>query len=574
MTIQSNKFDFRPISKSVGYHTVIDPVRINYSGYDNNELKELMNLIDIKFEARVSSVSFKEFVRQAWNVIEPGREMFWNWHLSYICEYMEAFSKRKKLSDKRILNRLILNQPVRTMKSLIVSVFYIPWVWTWEPHHQFLTLSHSDKLASRDAVKSRVIINSEWYQLRWGKKFEIRSDQNEKARYENNKNGHRISMGMKSSATGENADTILIDDPHDASRAQSEADRGTVLENYDNKFSSRLNDPVKGGICLIMQRLNELDLTGHLIKHQKAYDPDRDNVDLDDMEEPWEHVVLEMTYEGKPRYRSSLGLDEPRTKVGELLWYERFPQKVVDRMAKRLGSYGASGQLQQNPVPSEGGILKKTWWRKWPTGKPFPACVFLMQSYDTAFTEKDHEVNASTSSSKIAYSARSTWGVFYNEMRGRYCIFLVEAWHAMVDYPTLRKEAKTAYKEQDPDMVLIEKKASGHSLIQDLRRADIPIVTASPGRGEDKISRAYSVQSVLESGLVYYPDRMWAEDFINEVGMFPAGASSDFVDTATQAWERIRKMYLINHPDDVTDEEDMDEHEESEADPQQEAAYG
>ncbi len=559
-------------------NSVVDPMLRDYAGFSDDELLTELDMVDIKVEADLSTASFREFVKQAWKVIEPGRELVWNWHIDYVCEYLEAFHKRKRLSDKRILNRMILNIPVRSMKSLLVSVFYIPWVWTEDPSHQFLTLSHNDKLAQRDAVKSRVIINSEWYQRRWGKRFRIRADQNEKSRYETNKNGHRIAMGMKSRGTGENADTIIIDDPHDASQAQSEADRSAVLEAYDNKFSTRLNDPIKGGVCLIMQRLHELDLTGHLLKFQRAYDPDRDNIDMDDIDEPWEHLCLEMTYGGKPRYLSSLGLDEPRKEEGELLWPARFPRTVVERITKRLGSYGSSGQLQQKPTPASGGILKKAWWRMWPSDRPFPTCVYLIQSYDTAFTKEDHQINASSSSSVSSYSARSTWGVFYNELRGRYCILLVEAWRDKCEYPTLRKEAKTAYQEQDPDMVLIEDKASGSSLIPDLRRAGVPVVTATPGRskrarGEDKIFRTYSVQSILESGLVYYPNRIWAEEFVEDVGMFPNGASNDWTDTLTQAWERIRKMFLINHPDDVTDEEDMEEHEEKDAS-ERSAVYG
>lgn len=518
-------------------------------------------------EAEKLSNSFEAFVRAAWDQVEPGRELKWNWHTTYMCLELEALAHRQELPllDRegvpRILNRLIMNVPVRTMKSLLVSVFYLPWVWTWAPGHQFMTLSHSDKLAHRDAVKSRVIVQSEWYQRRWGKTVAIRDDQNEKSYYENTANGHRISMGMKSAATGHNADTILIDDPHDAKKAESDADRTTVLDNYDAKFSSRLNDPTTGAICLVMQRLNALDLTGHLLREQSEYradeDPDGRLDRLEQLEEYWEHLCLEMEFGGTPRYKSSLGLDDPRKDKGELLWPDRFPKPVVARMVKRLGTYGASGQLQQRPSPEAGGILKKYWWRKWPQAKPFPACVHVLQSYDTAYTEKEHNDNAASASASVSYSARTTWGVFYSEERGRYCILLIEAWRDMVDYPVLRREAQKAYGDQEPDAVLIEKKASGQSLIQDLRRGNIPVVTTTPTT--DKTARAYSVQPVLESGLVYYPDRRWAEDVVEDISMFPNGASADWTDTATQAWERIRRLFLVQHPDDVPEEDEYEE---------------
>jgi predicted phage terminase large subunit-like protein len=175
-----------------------------------------------------------------------------------------------------------------------------------------------------------------------------------------------------------------------------------------------------------------------------------------------------------------------------------------------------------------------------------PKCVHILQSWDTAYSEKDLERNS--------YSARTSWGIFQDEQSERFCMIMLDAWRARVDYPDLRREAKRSYDEHEADRVLIEKKASGQSLIQDLRRAGVPVSTYQPDR--DKVSRAYAVQAMLESGQIYYPDRRWAQGVIDECALFPHGDYSDWVDTCTQAWLWLRNgWWLGNHPDDPEDDE-------------------
>lgn len=194
-----------------------------------------------------------------------------------------------------------------------------------------------------------------------------------------------------------------------------------------------------------------------------------------------------------------------------------------------------------------GDILRREWWREW-KGKHPPSCIYIIQSYDTAFSDKDLKTNS--------FSARTTWGVFFTD-DGNPAIMLIEAWRGRVDYPTLRAEATKAYREQQPDCVLIEKKASGQSLIQDMRRAGIPVAEYQPDR--DKVSRAYAVQALLENGQIYYPTRRWADEVITECEQFPNGMTSDYVDTCTQAWLRIRNSGMLIAPEPkVPDEPDID----------------
>jgi predicted phage terminase large subunit-like protein len=476
--------------------------------------------------AKVCEERLRTYMEAAWPILEPNRPFKASWHIDYIAEYLEAVNRRE-------IKRLIINIPPRCTKSLLVSVFYPTWVWTRQPGHQFLTLSHSDKLALRDAVKSRALMNSKWFQDRWGSKFKLRDDQNTKGRYETTANGHRIAQGISAKVTGEGGDTIIIDDPHDAEEVLSDAERENVLSAYDGSIMMRLNDQTEGAIVLIMQRLHEGDLTGHLLKKQE--------------EESWEHLCLPMEYEG-PRYVSVLGLDDPRKQEGELLDPARFPPNVVHSLKSRLGSYKASGQLQQRPTPAGGGILKTNWWKKWPAdakwwhGDPDapPPCIYKIQCWDTAYTEKEENDP----------SACTTWGVFLDQL-DRPHIILLGAKNGHWEYPALRRMAREVRDFHDPDLVLIEKKASGQSLIQDL--GWLNILPYDPG-GKDKVSRAHAVSAILEAGRVWVPDTSWAEAVVSECAKFPRGEHDDYVDTVTMALHRFMEGAWVIHPDDEEDE--------------------
>lgn len=515
--------------------------------------QQLINEIQIKheIERRQCEKSLAAFTRSSWHILEAGNSLKWNWHLDTICGYLEAFKQRE-------IKRLIINVPPGTMKSLLVSVFFPAWVWIDEPGHKFLGLSNEQGLCIRDALKMKWVIESEWYQSHWPTEF--RKDQNEKTLYVNTDNGHRQSQGITSNVTGKRGDTMLIDDPHDAKTAQSEVIRSGVIETYDSKLSNRLNDPVESGICLIMQRLHSDDLTGHLLKKSKT---------------KWTHVSIPMRYEGKSSFDAGedLGrpeLNDPRTKKGELLWESRFPLDIVDALEEDLGEYGTAGQHQQRPVPEGGGIIKKHWWRVWPDDVPLPKCEHIFLSWDTAFSEKDM-INS-------AYSAMTRWGVFWHEQRQRYCLLVLGMWFGRCGYDELRKKAKEFDKEYEPDKLLIEKKATGISLIQDLRRA-LPgkIRSYCPGKGEDKVSRAQSATPMFSSGQVYVPNKKWAigdgdlrNGLIDYVADFPSGSppSADLTDTVTQACIYLRSGWWVTHPDD----EDFDDV--SEEKTERIAAYG
>lgn len=535
---------------------------------DSDELREIAEIqaqlarIEeqelIRAEAALFSSSLAEFVKAAWAIIEPGRPLKWNWHHDLICAELEMFARRQVV-EGRPYTRGILNVPPRHTKSTIVSVCFPAWVWTWAPNHQFLCLSHSGDLAVRDAVKARRLMESNWYVDRfrsehWSKAWQFTGDQNVKSYYENDRGGHRLSQGMTAKVTGKGGDSILIDDPHDANDAQSDLERTKVIDNYDNGIESRLNDQATGGIFGIMQRLHHADWCGHVLKK--------------DGRKVWRVTCLPQEYEDD----HPLVCDrDKRTKHGELLWPEGVPAHVVKRQKETWPVMTYAGQAQQRPTPKAGGILPRDQWREWDVELmgPIPSCDYIIDSWDTAFSKDDMKKG------KSSRSALSRWGVFFNEKKNRHCIMLLFSWAKHVDYPTLRKKAREEYLEHKPDTVLIEKKASGQSLIQDLRASGVPVVGYNPDK--DKVARAHAVSALLESGMVYYPKPKgravpkWAEEHIEECAMFPVGQYSDLVDTTTQAWLRIRNSWRVEHPANPDpphpDDEDRDDAELGEARP-------
>ena len=415
------------------------------------------------------------------------------------------------------------------MKSIIVSVMFPAWLWIKQANKKIIGVANIQDLSIRDSRRTKQILQDEWYQERWP--LEFKGDQTAKTNYENAKGGFRQSLGITANITGKRGNYLLLDDLHDASDVQSDVQRQTVLDAFDEKLSTRLNHQAVDVIILIMQRLHHKDITGHLLSKKKT---------------KWTHVVIPMHYDPSYTYNATkdLGrpdLEDPR-KEGELLFPAMFPQEVVEKLEEDMGSHISAGQLEQRPSVKGGGILRQGWFRVWDKNEPLPVCEHIFISCDTAYSERDLKNNS--------YSAFTTWGVFWNKAQERDCILLLDVWYDRVDYPDLRRKATDMDKDKRPDVWLIEKKASGQSLVQDMRRAGIHVRTYQPDK--DKVTRAYSVQAMLESGQVWIPDRKWAHKFTYLMSTFPTGVaeSNDLADTLTQALIYMRNSWYVTHPDD------------------------
>ena len=314
------------------------------------EVEALRAEVERELEHRRLTGSLAEFVRGAWHILEPGRELVWNWHLETVCAYLEAVHRRR-------IRRLIVNIPPGSMKSLMVSVFYPAWVWIDEPSHRFLCGSNEGTLATRDGLRMRTLVESDWYQERWGDLVQISVDQREKTLFSNRNRGHRESQGILAKITGKRGDTLIWDDPHDTKQSESDVQRKAVLDAWDFAWSSRMNDPDTSAAILIMQRVHHQDITGHLMAK------DGQN---------WVLLAVPMRYDPELSYNSDrdigrLEIRDPRREEAELMFPARYSEETVRNLEIDLGAYGAAGQLQQRPSPKGGGELRREWLCRWRT---------------------------------------------------------------------------------------------------------------------------------------------------------------------------------------------------------------
>ena len=482
--------------------------------------KAMLEMVNWERDRRAASASLYEFVKQSWHVVEPGIDFVPSWHIEEICEHLEAVTSGE-------ITRLLINIPPRHSKSTIVSVMWPMWEWITQPQQKFLCASYSSTLSIRDNLKARRLIQSPWFQDRWGHLFHLAGDQNAKQRFENTETGYRIATSVGGTATGEGGSRLILDDPHSAQEAQSDVMRESAIEWFNMVWSTRLNDPKRDAMVIVMQRLHERDISGLILDEMSG----------------WEHICIPAEWDGVTR-RTSLGEYDPRKKKGELICPDRFGAKEIASLKSRLGAYGTSGQLQQDPAPAEGGILKTKHFNMWPSGQGLPPFEYILQSYDCAFTEK-------TTGDPTACTV---WAIFTH--KGERNAMLIDAWDEHLSYPELRSRAikdwSTEYggmtkdsphsRARRPDRILVEAKASGQSLIQDLRLARVPVVGYNPGNA-DKVSRAHQAAPTLELGLLWIPESgknkgmtvSWADGFLKQMSKFPVAQHDDYVDTFSQA---------------------------------------
>jgi predicted phage terminase large subunit-like protein len=420
-----------------------------------------------------------------------------------------------------IIRNLLINMPPRMMKSLTVSVFFPAWAWIDNPWLRFLYCSYSQTLATEHSMLTRQVIESDWYQERWGDRFRMADDDNLKTRFSNDKRGARLSTSVGGTVTGQGGDIIVCDDPHNVKHAESDAIREATLVWWDKTMSTRLNDPKTGARIIVMQRVHEHDLSGHVLQ-QGGYD----------------HLSLPMELEPTSARPTRIGWEDPRTENGELLAPDRFGEAEVIAAKRTLGSYGYAGQMQQRPAPAEGGMFKRLWWKPY---KPetLPKLKTVELYLDSAFKEGVHN----------DFSVFALWG--FDGKGGGY---VLNVWRRRVAFPALIRLGHEAYawsEEHFPGMAIllvIEDKASGQSAIQtfsqpyhtvDGELPKLPVHSYKLPAGQSKIARAEGVTALVEGGSVFVPERAaWLEDWLLEHDKFPNDDHDDQVDTTSMALTR------------------------------------
>ena len=459
-------------------------------------------LLKFALQKKLCEMSFYEFFKSAWIVVEPAVPLSTNWHHKYICDTLQEECERIIRQEPKTKD-IIINVPFRSTKSLIVTVMFPVWAWIKSPKLRFITSSYSATLSIELATKSRDIIFSDWFKKRWGDVFHIKKDQNLKERYENNHIGMRRATSVGGTVTGQGGDFLIVDDPLSPQMANSATERDNANEWYRTTFYSRLNQADIGVRIIIMQRVHEDDLSGFLLDRETRLN--------------YKHICIPATNtDGNIKPKS---LEKFYNKDTGLFWEDRFSQKVLDDYKNALGTYGYAGQLQQTPTPLDSGMIHRDWFRIDRFRKDEAIVNFIIDPAYTANQKNDP-------SALLAYT--------YTENKWQ----IVDCVNVRKEFPELVKfipewVQKNGYTNKS--RIYVEPKASGKSIVQTLVRETGLNVKEDKPPTKDKVARVSDISASLESGRVSLLNGKWNEEFLDQLTKFPAAKHDDMVDCLVMA---------------------------------------
>jgi len=477
----------------------------NISGLSESDLRDL-NLRLQKLEKLKSQEVCKErfikFVKRVWPTFVDGRH-----HVR-----MAAAFERVARGE---VKRLIINMPPRHTKSEFASYLLPAWFLGKFPHKKVIQTAHTAELSVGFGRKVRNLVDQDVYKDIFPG-VGLQADSKAAGRWNTNKGGEYFAIGVGGAVTGKGADLLIIDDPHSEQEAALAA---TNPEIYDKVYEWYTSGPRQrlqpgGSIVIVMTRWSKRDLTGRVMKDSVQRGGDE-----------WELIEF-------PAILPS----------GNPLWPEFWSLDELSALKEELPNSKWQAQYQQQPTSEEGAIVKREWWKLWEKDDP-PRCDFIIQSWDTAYE----------TTTRSDYSACTTWGVWTTE-EGETNIILLDAYKARLEFFELKKKVLELHKEYEPDALIVEKKVSGISLYQELRRMGVPVSEFTPSKGNDKITRLNSDSDIIQSGRVWVPNTRWAEELIDEIAAFPAGEHDDYVDATTLALARFRNGGFLRLPTDEPDE--------------------
>lgn len=535
--------------------------------------------IDLFVDAEECERDLATFFRRGWPTFVAARYQH-NWHIDAIADHLMAIADGT-------LRKLLITVPPRCSKTSLTTIAFPPWLWCLMqnpayPLHgaktEFLCIAYNTLRAQEDAVTSKRLIKSEWYQERWGHRVKIRADRDNAERFDTLEGGSRISTGIDASVLGRGGLIKIIDDAMKPDEPESPDVARSIIRNYDETLSSRENDPRIAAEVMIAQRLGEGDLPGHVLS---KYGADHDNGGFC-------HLMIPAEYDWKRHCVTVLKWQDPRgcyydtegeqhllpaaarkAKDGESFWPKRFSPEVLRQRKTAEGPFSWAAKYQQAPTPRGGGIIQSDWWQLWKDGV-FPPMLFVLVSVDTASTEKDQNDE----------SGVTIWGVFQHEDLGtnQPQVMLLDAWEGRLEFNRLVKKVGDMCKTHNADVCLVEGKANGISVISEIRRLygrrEWSTVQFDP-KG-DKVARLTSVQPTFSGefvtdpdtgaedwrgGVVWAPDREYAQLTIDRVSAFTGGKQKALaiVDTTSQAlhWLRINGHILTREEQEAQEEEDL-----------------
>lgn len=452
-----------------------------------------MELTQTEFDVLLRN-DLTTFIARTFAHLDPQTTYAHNWHIDLLADRLTQVYEGK-------LRRLIITVPPRSLKSICASVGFPAWVLGKDPSKRIICASYGQELSNKLARDTAAIMSSDWYRRAFATR--LAAQRSAAADFETTQRGGRMATSVGGVLTGRGGDIIIIDDPVKPDEALSEAQRQAANDWFDNTLYTRLNDKRTGAIVIIMQRLHLDDLVGHVLE-----------------KEAWEVVNLPAIAQDDEtwNYATVWGAAQYQRQEGELLHPQREPKEVLDGLRGTLGEYSFSAQYLQAPVPLGGGIVKADWLCYYsPEEKPEKFDT-IVQSWDTANKE-----------SELAdYSVCTTWGV-----KGKK-VYLLHVVRKRMGYPDLKRAVIAQAEAWNAKAVLIEDKASGTQLVQELRE------TMSRVKGikceGDKLMRMLAQTPEIENGNVLLPKQAaWLPDYVQELTTFPKGKYDDQVDSTAQA---------------------------------------
>lgn len=471
--------------------------------------------------------SLAAFIAAAWPLIEPATPFIGGYHIDAIVAHLEAITQGT-------LHNLIINIPPRHTKSSLVAVLWPVWEWLHQPSLRAVFASYGLALSIRDSLKRRRLIESSWFRAQWGARFQLTSDQNMKSRYENDRTGVHIATSVGGVSTGEGGERLIVDDPHHADEIESGALRQAVLDWWDGAMATRGNQPHAVARVIVMQRLHERDLVGHLLERMAAGGT------------AYDHLVLPAEYEPRGQWcLAGLGHD-PRTERGQLLSPARFDAAALATLTADLGAERAAGQLQQRPAPPGGALFHLAWWDA-PEHRYDPDALGLPDAprtgarflfFDTAFKRGEDNDYTACSVVEVLADYRLRWR---------------EVWAEKVEFPDLLERiTDTAARWNADDKlyeVVIEDTGSGTSALQTLGKAGPlwlrrKLAAFMPTQSKEQRARQAAVWCKKGAVLLPHPRQSvpWLAVFERQVADFPRTAHDDSVDSLSMG-----VLYLENY---------------------------
>ena len=445
------------------------------------------------------------FLERSFYELNPDVEFLANWHLELIAAELEA-------CRQGATKRLILNVPPRSLKSQAVSVAFPAWLLGHTPSAQIICASYAQSLADKHSMDCRALLLSDWYQ----ELFPTRLSPQRQALQEfvTTRKGFRLATSVGGVLTGRGADFLIVDDALKPDEALSEVQRTAVNDWYDHTLYSRLNSKQNGCIIVVMQRLHEDDLVGHLLQQHGSWKLLRLPAIADQDET---HVIASMS-----------GPRTVRRRVGEALHPAREPLELLEQLRQTQGEYNFAGQYQQAPAPLGGGLVKQSWFKTYTPAELPSEFELIFQSWDCA--NKNTEL--------ADFSVCTTWALKKNQL------YLLDVLRKRLDYPQLKRAARAQAETFHPKNILIEDKAAGTQLIQELIYEGVHGITRYVPK-MDKILRLHSVTATIENGLVFLPYKAeWLASYLHELTTFPKSKYDDQTDSTSQALDWVKLRYL------------------------------